>query len=257
MFRLTVILIALCLSNVAAGHEAFKFGHPDTGRIMDYGPFAMSYDGRLRSARWVAEKLTKESLQRKVGRKNRFRADKRIPKEFRAELSDYRRSGFDRGHLAPSADHVLSREDNDATFYLSNMSPQIGRGFNRGIWRELETAIRGRAMDEDVAAVYVFTGPLFMSDWKQEVTYKLIGKNHIPVPTHYFKTCAVVQTDGIIRLHTFVLPNAVVPDAELGSFVWSVDKLEHWAGMNLWSELPNEDSQEKVVWKMWGGSDGS
>lgn len=251
MFRFTVILIALCLSNVSAAHEAFKFGHPDTGRIMDYGPFILSYDGRLRSARWVAEKLTKESLQRRVGRKNTFRSDKRIPVEFRAELSDYRGSGFDRGHLAPSADHVLSQEDNSATFFLTNMSPQVGIGFNRGIWRELEAAIRGRAMAEDVSAIYVFTGPLFISDWKQEVTYRVIGTNHVPVPTHYFKTCAVVHVDGIIRLYTFVLPNADMPDAELGSFMWSVDKLEHWAGMNLWQDLPNEESQERVAHEMW------
>tara|TARA_R110002111_G_scaffold28480_1_gene60599 strand:- start:58 stop:243 length:186 start_codon:yes stop_codon:yes gene_type:complete len=45
---------------VAQEHEAFKYGRPDTGHIIDYGTFIMSYDGRLKSARWVAEKLTKE-----------------------------------------------------------------------------------------------------------------------------------------------------------------------------------------------------
>ena len=251
MSRCLVVFIVLCLSNVAAGHEAFKFGHPDTGRIMDYGPFAMSYDGRLRSARWVAEKLTKESLQRNVGRKNRFRADKRIPVEFRAELSDYRGSGFDRGHLAASGNHVLSREANSATFFLSNMSPQVGRGFNRGIWRELEAAVRDRVKARDVSAIYVFTGPLFLSK-NGVVTYRVIGNNHLPVPTHYFKSLVVVQTSGLVRLYTFVLPNVEVPkSAKLSNFMWSVDKLEHWAGMDLWSKLPNEESQERVAWELW------
>lgn len=249
MFRLTVMIVALCLSNVSAGHEAFKFGHPDTGRIMDYGPFAMSYDGRLRSARWVAEKLTKESLQREVGRKNRFRSDKRIPVEFRAELSDYRGSGFDRGHLAPSADHVLTREDNDATFFLSNISPQVGQGFNRGIWRDLEAAIRDRARARDVAAIYVFTGPLFVSK-NGVVTYKVIGNNHVPVPTHYFKALSVVRINGTIRLYTFVLPNKKTA-GKLSEFMVSVDMLEGWAGIDLWPDLEGGESQERVAWEPW------
>ena len=75
----TAVFVALaCLANAVFAqdvHEALKHGAPDTGHIVDYGTYIMSYDGRLRSARWVAEKLTKESLVKTVDRKNDFRPD--------------------------------------------------------------------------------------------------------------------------------------------------------------------------------------
>jgi len=259
-----------------------KYGAPDTGHVIDYGTFIMSYDGRLCSARWVAEKLTKESLVKNVDRRNDFRPDRRVPSEFRAELSDYRGSGFDRGHLAPSGDHVLSREINSTTFFLTNMSPQVGVGFNRDYWRRLETTIRDHALDEAVKELYVFTGPLFMpknaprqgqesgefgdnedeesvegDETQLTVTYKLIGGNHVPVPTHHFKAVLVVPTDTerSVKLYTFVLPNEKIEKTtSLDEFVRSTDFLEHWGGFDLWSELPDdvEAFKEGTAWRGWG-----
>ena len=36
-----------------------------------------------------------------------------------------RRSGFDRGHMAPAGNHRSSQQAMDDTFFLSNMSPQV------------------------------------------------------------------------------------------------------------------------------------
>ena len=281
-----ILLATLAASDPAQDQEALKFGMPDTGHIIDYGRHVISYDGRLRSARWVAEKLTEESLKKNVKRKDSFRPDRRIPSEFRAELSDYRRSGFDRGHLAPSGNHLLSREVNSATFFLTNMSPQVGSGFNRGYWKRLEESIRERAKREAVRELYVFTGPLFMPDNAPRqgretgvlddgddesdedshaeplrVTYRYIGGNHIPVPTHYFKAILVVPSDSghSVKLYTFILPNrAIDSDTDLKTFARSVDYLEHWAGFDLWSELEDEveDFKEDTAWGNWGALGG-
>ena len=275
----TVMLF--CVGLVAEEHAALKYGAPDTGHLIDYGNYIMSYDGRLRSARWVAEKLTKESLKKEVERKNHFRPDRRLRSELRAELSDYRKSGYDRGHLAASADHLLSRDVNSATFFLTNMSPQVGNGFNRSYWADLEGKIRERALHDEVTELYVFTGPLFMppnaprqgqetgeyndnmegdadesSGKRLKVTYELIGGNHVPVPTHYFKAILAVPADSerSVKLYTFVLPNQKIDKATpLDDFSRSVDFLEHWAGFDLWTALDDEveDFKEGTAWNAW------
>lgn len=281
--RFSAALIVVVLASVPASgqhHEALRYGAPDTGHIIDYGTYLMSHDGRLRSARWVAERLTKESLTKHVERKDEFKPDRRIPSEFRAELSDYKSSGFDRGHQAPSENHVRSREINSATFFLTNMSPQVGTGFNQQYWKYLEITIRKHALSGDVQELYVFTGPLIMpakapqqgyvtgqygkeedeeEDGEEPLTvqYRYIGGNHIPVPTHYFKAVLVVPADQqrSVKLYTFILPNESIDSSTpLETFARSVDYLEHWAGFDLWSELPDdeEDYKESMAWEPWG-----
>jgi endonuclease G len=272
------------LSSSALGqvHEALKYGAPDTGHIIDYGSFVMSYDGRFRSARWTAEKLTKESLRGDTDRQDDFRPDTRIPYEFRSELSDYKGSGYDRGHQAPSGDHVLSAEINSSTFFLTNMSPQVGNGFNRSYWKNLEDSIRKLAKSADVKELYVFTGPLIMPDdappqgiangtlsaaAKEDedsdnkaseltVKFKYIGGNHVPVPTHYFKAILVVPQDvqHSLKMYTLILPNRKISnDTSLKDFARSVDYLEHWAGFDLWSAVPADEQKYKegIAWRPW------
>ena len=239
----------------------------------------MSYDGRLRSARWTAERLTEESLQVGAGvvRQNRFRRDPRIPEEFRAELNDYVNSGRDRGHLANSANHRRTQAQNDDTFALSNMSPQVGVGFNQAYWRRLEDSIRNLVQRSEIARVYLFTGPIFMPDnapaqgvaptnnggSQFQVTYRFIGGNHVPEPTHYFKAILAVRDDRLsvgqgtprFQMWALVLPNEVIPaTTPIDGFRVTTDFLEHWAGFDLWSELAedvesNLESQLRAPWE--------
>lgn len=82
----------------------------------------------------MAEHLTVDSLKPSegVGRGNStFKEDSTVPDLYKAKLSDYLRSGYDRGHMAPAADCKHSQNAMDETFYLSNIAPQVGDGFNR------------------------------------------------------------------------------------------------------------------------------
>ena len=99
-------------------HLALRWGLPDPGHILTHDTFVLSYDGRLRSARWTAERLTQESLElgTSVDRQDRFRVDPRVPVEFRANDADYTNSTRDRGHLANSANHRGTQAANDDTF---------------------------------------------------------------------------------------------------------------------------------------------
>lgn len=78
--------------------------------------------------------MTAESLSRGKGvdRSNStFKEDDSIPAQFRARLNDYFKSGFDRGHMVAAADVKNSQVSMDETFYLTNIAPQVGEGFNR------------------------------------------------------------------------------------------------------------------------------
>jgi endonuclease G, mitochondrial len=81
----------------------------------------------------VVEEITKERLGRKIGdRKDSvFVEDFAVPEKFRARLKDYFKSGYDRGHQVPAADAKISQQAMNETFYLTNICPQIGDGFNR------------------------------------------------------------------------------------------------------------------------------
>lgn len=218
-------------------HPALKYGCPDTGRIIERSDYALSYDGRLRSARWTAELVTAVSLRDNAERRNPFKIDPDAPVEFRAEPKDYAGSGFDRGHLAPSANHQRTQRGNDETFYLSNMSPQLPE-FNRGVWKLLESHIRTMATSGVYSEIYVFSGPLFLPSG-QRVSYAVIGSNQLPVPTHYFKSILfVASSDKLIHIETYILPHREI--AKWEPYRVSVDELEHAAGFDLWSELDDK-----------------
>ena len=96
---------------------------------------------------WVIYRLTKQqALTKAAKRDDNFKEDPSVPTGS-ATLADYRRSGYDRGHLAPAADMAYSRQTMEDSFFMSNMSPQRP-AFNRGIWKDLEAQVRDFAISE-------------------------------------------------------------------------------------------------------------
>ena len=131
-----------------------------TGRLLLVARegYVLTHSSFLRGPLWVAEGIPAKQLVGPGERRDNFEADPTVPPTDRAELKDYARAGFDRGHQAPAADFKLTQKLTDESFYLSNMSPQVGAGFNRAIWKELEDFIRDRIKAN--GSGYVITGPL-------------------------------------------------------------------------------------------------
>lgn len=160
-----------------------------------------------RTPLWSAEKLTPAdmAMARGTERASEFDADDRLPRGDRAELSDYRRSGWDRGHLAPSADMPGPRAQ-EQSFLLSNIAPQDAR-LNRGEWADLEADVRSLARRRD--AVYVVTGVLF-----QAAEIETVPSGRVLVPTSFWKAVAspgegsvvVVADNGPGRVATMTVP---------------------------------------------------
>ena len=99
-------------------------------QIIAHKAYAFQYNEAHEQAAWVLYRITAEQLQASVSRTDDFRRDGAVTTGS-ATLADYRRSGYDRGHLAPAAAMAWSQEVMSESFYLSNMSPQ-DPGFNRG-----------------------------------------------------------------------------------------------------------------------------
>ena len=146
-----------------------------------YTQYTTFESGITKTALWSAEHLTRDrvTLAKTTQRKDLFHADPNISQEDRAELSDYKESGFDRGHMSPN-DDMPDAASQFQSFSLANMVPQ-SRCNNEIIWKAIETSVRNYVLAN--GDVYIVTGPIF-SD-----TPATIGPDKVYVPTSLFKAC--------------------------------------------------------------------
>ncbi|KAI9308903.1 hypothetical protein BJ944DRAFT_246160 [Cunninghamella echinulata] len=220
------------------------FGSPGPVNDIIYRTgYITSYNRRDRNPNWVAEHLTADSLKRMEGvdrGKSNFKEDEKIPPKFRARLSDYFRSGFDRGHMVPAADMKNNQTSMDETFYLTNISPQVGEGFNRDYWAHFESFCR--SLVYKFTNVYVFTGPLYLphqeADGKFYVKYQVIGNPpNVSVPTHFYKVI-MTEKNGKFSVGAFVLPNQPIPDdTPLEAFKVPLDAVERGTGLLFFDRM--------------------
>ena len=148
-------------------------------RAVCYQAYALLHSGATRTPLYSAEYLTRSRIMaaRETVRQGDFHSDPNLPPEERADLRDYARSGYDRGHMAPSGD-MPDAEAQQESFSLANIVPQAPQ-LNRGLWEGIESAVRSLAVRG--RGLYVVTGPAFKAS--QLAT---IG-NGVIVPTHVWK----------------------------------------------------------------------
>lgn len=236
-----------------------RYGAPVCDQILTNRFFTIGYSWHHRQAKWTIEIVNQERLTvhdlTDVQRRDYFRADLRIPRRFRAGLEAYRGSGFDRGHLVASANKDLLEIQNSETFLLSNMSPQQPQ-FNRGIWRELETAVRELDEDEDIFETYVMTAPVF---YFGEII-ETIGDDtdpfgiDVPIPHAFIKSVLTEDKRGRLNLWTFEMKNDNDLDGELGDFLVPTYDAEQLIGGRFWDRVAGGDlhEQKKEKGRFWG-----
>lgn len=230
-----------------------RYGCPAADQILINRFYVTGYSYYFRQAKWALEIVDPDKqLMGDVQRLNNFRPDFRIPKRFRADLSDYRHSGFDRGHLVASENMSDEVMQNSETFLLSNMSPQTPE-FNRQKWRELEHAVRKLDQKKDVLETYVITGPIF--DFS--VSIRMIGEKDkngisIPVPSHFFKCILTEEINGQLKMWAFEMENADL-NGELADYRVTTAYIEQRAGIFLWDKLtgPEIEEEKSKARKMW------
>ena len=228
----------------SSGQESLAIPYcADENQIHYYTGFALLYAEEHEQASWVAYLLTDDEVNGTIGRTDNFRSDKNIVTGS-APLSDYRGSGFDRGHLAPAGDMKWSEDAMSESFFMSNMSPQEP-GFNRGVWKKLEEWVRDQAeLNEEI---YVVTGPILT-----EGSYEKIGENGVSIPKQYFKVILDYK-EPEIKAIGFILSNtsSTLP---ISSFAVTVDYVENITGLDffyLLDDSEEEDLEAEVDIRMW------
>src|SRR5664280_2065883 len=166
-----------------------------THEVIKHTYYTLSFSKKDEQAEWVAYLLTRSMITGQSERGNNFRPDPNVPNGS-AQLSDYSKSGYDRGHLCPAGDMTFSDQAMSETFYLSNMSPQVP-AFNRGIWKSLETLVREWA--EEDYSIYIVTGGI-LSESKGT-----IGPDKVNVPLRFYKI--IYDLKGEKKMIAFILPN--------------------------------------------------
>ncbi|HAI76304.1 MAG TPA: DNA/RNA endonuclease [Microscillaceae bacterium] len=196
--------------------------------VVKHLAYTLSYNEDHEQANWVAYRLESKNLDGKTKRNSDFRPDPAIQQRS-ALPDDYKASGYDRGHLAPSGDFKFSAQANSETFLMSNISPQV-HAFNEGVWRALEEALRDWVRKDKI--YYIVTGPVLQGKLKK------IGKqNKVSVPDYYFKIVLCLEKEP--KAIAFLMKNEA-SDAPLKSFVTSIDKIEELTGIDFFPALPDE-----------------
>ena len=201
-----------------------------TGQIVHHDGYSLSYSENHEQAEWVAYELKKSHLSTTNHKRPYFEIDKSV-KTGAASWRNYKKSGYDRGHLCPAGDRRYTKQAHDETFLTSNISPQEHQ-FNSGIWNTLEQKVRYWARKYD--GVFVVTGGVLNGNMKA------IGTEDVSVPNQFYKVLIDNNTSKT-KMIAFLMPhmNSKKP---LYEFVVSVDKVETLTGIDFFPEL--EDSIE-------------
>ncbi len=221
-----------------------RYGTPPADQLLFNREYVIGYSYLFRQPRWALQLINPENQVANVDRKDTFRADMRIPDQFQSELDDFSGSGFDRGHLVPSADRRSTELKNSETFLLSNMAPQAPK-FNRQIWRILEEKVRNLA--KKYVEVYAISGPYF----EVGKTIKVIGKKgggQVVVPHGFFKSILAENVRGRTALWSFMMPNEGT-SKKLKDFLVSTREIEMWTGLPLWDRLRDPKFERMKVRK--------
>jgi len=213
-----------------------------TGQIVHHQGYSLSYSEPHEQAEWVAYELKKEHLSRTNFKRPYFEIDKQV-KTGAASWRNYKKSGYDRGHLCPAGDRKYSKAAHDETFLTSNISPQR-HDFNSGIWNRLEQKVRYWANKND--GVFVVSGGILKGN------LKTIGSEKVAVPNQFYKII-LDNNAGKTKMLAFLMPHK---DSKkpLYSYVVTVDEIEALTGIDFFPELDDktENSLEKSdSYKAW------
>ncbi|KGY09284.1 DNA/RNA non-specific endonuclease [Vibrio sinaloensis] len=240
ILSLTCLFSLPALAATCGQHLAMGTPSELSDQLLCRDGYAVGYNYQTKNADWVAYHLTAESVSASYKRSNSFKIDAELPDYAQSTLDDYRSSGYDRGHLAPSAAMDFTQESMKQSFLMSNMSPQLP-GFNRVGWRLLEEHVRD--VTNEYNEVYVVTGPIYNGN---EST---IG-NGVVIPSAFYKVILDPYFNDAIA---FIVPHRDVSGSELANFVTTVDDVEQQTGLDFFSMIDDsaENTMESQLWEMW------
>ncbi len=204
--------------------------------LMEKPQYSMSYSRDNGGPNWVSWHLDSSWLG-SAPRQDDFRADTTLPTGwYRVLATDFSGSGFDRGHMCPSADRTITIAANSATFLMTNMIPQLPAN-NQGVWADLESY--SRTLVSQGNELYIISGG-------QGLQY-FIANGHVAVPAQTWKVIIVlpVGSNDVSRVTTstrtiaVVMPNSGTIGNDWRAYRVSVDQVEAITGFDFFSNVPS------------------
>lgn len=200
--------------------------------IIEHTGYTVSHNSKWKIPNWVGYELTRRELMGTNKRNDNFAPDPLV-KGNKAQLSDYKNSGYDRGHMAPAADMKWSKKVMEESFYLSNICPQ-NQNLNRGDWNDLEEKVRSWAKRD--SAIIIVCGPI-VSKRPQKIG------NNVAVPEAFFKVILSPFKKNPQAIG-FIMPNKAGNNS-LSHYACSIDKVEEITKMDFFSAMP-DDIENKI-----------
>ena len=228
MTRLILIPIIL-LKSFLYSQELIPSGVNNS--IINHSNYKIAYSEQNEQAEWVYYELIPSKLNYTISRSNNFRSDLSITTKS-ANASDYYKSEYDRGHLAPALDMKYSATSMSESFLFSNISPQ-DPNFNRGVWNRLENQIHHWAVKYN--RLVIITGPVLNGDY-----FGFIGSNKVSIPKYFYKV--VIDPSNYSRSIAFLLENKKSSE-HLLNFALSIDSLEFITGIDFFYLLDDEEEE--------------
>jgi endonuclease G len=213
-----------------------------TKQVIKHSYYALSYNEKYEQAEWVSYFLRSENEGIGHYKRPRFISDPKVTTES-ADSDNYKKSGYDRGHLCAAADMRFSKSAYDETFFTSNVSPQK-HNFNDGIWKKLEEKCRFWATKYN--GIYVATGGVLQNG------LPTIGSEKVAIPKYFYKIL-YCNYKGKNRMVAFLIPS-VKSKESIYKFVVSVDSVEKMTGIDFFPQLNDaieKELESKSDYKAW------
>lgn len=213
---------------------------PQWFHVIDPPGFVLGYSEWLKNPLWVAYRLDERISGKPGARPRHFTRDVRTL--VRVDADDYRRSGYDRGHMAPNyaMSRFAGRSAQLASFRMSNIVPQRGP-LNQKLWQRLEEIETDVYADQD-EPLWVVMGPIFGPDPARLTS-------GVAIPRAFFRIWLRHDAQGSIQMLAFITPQDVTGYEPLDQYLVSVDAVEAATGLDFFHQLPQalEDRLEAGI----------
>lgn len=238
------------------GGSSLVVTHLDNGEVN----YSVEWDSVIRSCRWSAYEMYSSNRETHTSRYRPGESGDQYPTDpdlhcstaWTVDNDPFWRSGYDHGHMCPSADRLNSRTSNIQTFYLTNMMPQVN-GFNAGVWASMESWVRNQISIGSNDTLFVVKGGT-IDNASQVETSKVHG---MTIPKYYYMALLMKNSSGY-KAMGFWIEHKSSSDTDLSKYVVNIDTLEQLTGIDFFCNLPDdtenhiESLPRENVLRAWG-----
>lgn len=223
--------------------------------------YCVEWDCDKKSQRWSCYQLHRGYSGKHSRVIDYYPNDPNLSSEYYWDQDYFRGSGYDHGHICPSADRTYSYNANFQTFYMTNMQPQY-RKFNgysnstndsgEGLWYRLEKLVRGWSPNNSTDTLYVCKGGTI--DNESQIIERIQDK--LIVPKYFFMACLMKNSSGYRAIGFWMeQKNEWATNDDLIDYAVTIDELEELTGIDFFCNLPDETEnsvESKCSLKAWG-----